>query len=379
MRKGHLKAIAVLSATLSFVTVAGAAHERVERRLTLDEAIGERVPVRFENLLGSIRLRGGGEAGHVKVEAKVVAEGETEEQAQELADAIRLERRDDDDHPLIHVAYPVDDYTAFKIPRAETDNPISRWVTPLLKKFNKSTVSTVYDGESVALGQSKGARGLAVHLTITVPHDVHATMRQSMGSVECDLLRGHLEIENLEGHINLGRLYGTLQARTAGGDLSILTFKGDRARIQTASGSVQVVDVAADELHLRTTSGTIEGRAIKTDAMNVEADSGGIELAEVEARRFSIHTESGNVDLAARLQRTQQATIESVSGDVTLRVGKLAPFDLEANTDSGSVKALDGSFKVEQKEKTDATVHRGTGGADLDVKTASGTVVLKTR
>jgi DUF4097 and DUF4098 domain-containing protein YvlB len=273
----------------------------------------------------------------------------------------------------------VDTYTAFRMPREETSNPIARWVGPLLKKFNKTTVATVYDGHTVELGQSKGAMGLAVHLTITVPHDVHASMRQFMGSVECDLLRGNLEIENTEGQVDLGRLYGTLRARTGGGDLSILSFKGDRAAIQSASGTVQVVDVVAGELELKTTSGAIQGHSIRSEAMSIEADSGGIALAGVDTRRFSINTGSGDVDLGALLNRTREASIRSLSGDVTLRVGPLAPFDLAARTESGTVKAESTSFAVEQKEKAEATVRRGTGGADLEVTTTSGSVVLKTR
>ena len=63
---------------------------------------------------------------------------------------------------------------------------------------------------------------------------------------------------------------------------------------------------------------------------------------------------------------------------MTLRVGTLSPFDLEARSESGSIKA-DGTFEVAQQDKTEAMIHRGTGGADLNVATASGAVVLKTR
>ena len=79
------------------------------------------MPVAFENLIGSITLKGGGNPGRVKVEAQVIAEGETAEQAQALADSIRLDRTNADGGAVIHVAYPVNDYTAFKMPREETD------------------------------------------------------------------------------------------------------------------------------------------------------------------------------------------------------------------------------------------------------------------
>jgi DUF4097 and DUF4098 domain-containing protein YvlB len=371
-------AIAVLCTVLFVVTTAGAAHERVEKTLLLEEAVSAQELVRFENLLGSVTVRGGGEPGQVKVEARVVAEADTEQQAETLADSIRLERRDGDEGAVLHVSFPVDDYAAFRMPREEHDNRIARWVAPLLKKFNKKTVGAVYDGRAVQVGQSKGAMALAVHVSVVLPYDVHSSVRQFMGSVECDRLRGELDIENIEGPVELGRVYGTLNARTGAGDLTVLSFRGERADIQTASGTVEVVDIAADELSLRTGSGPIRGRQIKSEAMTVDAQSGAVELEELDTRQFRITSGSGDVDLETRLQRTREATIRSESGDVTLRVGTLAPFDLEARSESGSVKA-DGPFEVAQREKTEATVHRGTGGANLEVATTSGTVVLKTR
>ena len=54
----------------------------------------------------------------------------------------------------------------------------------------------------------------------------------------------------------------------------------------------------------------------------------------------------------------------------------MAPFDLQARSESGSVKA-DGTLEIAQQEKTAATIYRGTGGAALEVTTTSGAVVLK--
>jgi hypothetical protein len=363
---------------LGVVTAAGAAHERVEKTLLLEESVSAQELVELENLLGSVTLRGGGDPGQVKVEARVVAEADTAEQAQSLADSIRLERRDGDDGALLHVSFPVDDHTAFRMPREERNNRIARWVEPLLKKFNKTTVAAVYDGRTVQVGQSKGAMALAVHVSVVLPHGVHSSVRQFMGSVDCDRLRGDLVIENVEGHVELGRVYGKLDARTGAGDLTVLSFRGERANIQTSSGTIEMVDIAADELSLRTGSGPIRGREIKSDALTVDAQSGEVELGELDSRRLHVTSGSGDVDLDTMLQRTREATIRSGSGDVTLRVGTLAPFDLEARSESGSVKA-DGPFEVAQQEKTEATIRRGTGGAALDVATTSGAVVLKTQ
>ena len=72
----NLGTIVFLSATLGLATTAGATYERIERNVVLDEGLRGGTPIEFENLIGSITLKGGGDPGRIKVEAQVIAEGE---------------------------------------------------------------------------------------------------------------------------------------------------------------------------------------------------------------------------------------------------------------------------------------------------------------
>jgi hypothetical protein len=373
------RALISILATLLVVLGPGPASargpERHETTWTDEEPLSGASGFRLENLLGSVEVRGGGAPGVVRIEARVIAEAETEEQARELAGAVRLERVGDEGGPHLRVGYPVDSHASFRLPK-DGQGMISRWLTPLLRK---KTVAALYAGRTVQLGQSKGAVGLAVHLSVTVPHDLRTSVRQFMGSVDCELVRGDLEIENVEGKVTTGRIYGNLSARTGGGDVSVLTAKGGLVEVQTRSGGMELVDVTADELRLHTESGRIEGRKLQADALNVDADSGAVELDELDGRQLAVATGSGDIVVGARLQRTREGSIRSGSGDVRLTVGGVAPFDLRARSDSGSVKAQGTAFEIAQSDKNTASVSRGSGGADLEVHTGSGAVVLLSR
>lgn len=350
------------------------AVERVEKTLTHEEAVARGGSLGLENLLGSVTVRGGGTPGKVLVEALVVAEAKTPEEARALADAIHLSRRRSGKPVLVHVAFPVERYTAFRLPRQEGQKVLSKWLAPLL---GRNSVAAVYDGRAVQLGRSKGAVALAVHLKVTLPNDIHSSIRQFMGSVQCTLVRGRLELENVEGKMVVSRIYGGLRARTGGGDVSVLTAKGEQVFLHTGSGNMELIDVNVDEVLLQTGSGHIKGEALTVGHLAVQATAGNVDLDDLDSRTFQITTGSGNVNLGTRLQRTRKASIQSASGDVILRVGNIAPFDLQFETDSGSVKAKGLSLEAAQEGGSVPRLRRGTGGVDLRVTTGSGEVILR--
>jgi hypothetical protein len=363
-------------AVLVLVLAAGAAAalERAERELELEQALADGSRLAVENLIGSMTVRSGRQPGVVTVNAQVVAEADGREQANALLDSIRLETRQGADGPLIHVAYPVDDQTAFRMPRSETAGLIAKWVPPLL---HKKTVAVHYDDRLVQVGKAKGASAVAVHLVITLPLETRASFTQTVGTIHCSGLRADVGLEVVEGTVLAEQLYGGLQARTASGELTVLKFRGERFDLQTSSGNMELVDVEARDSMLRSASGTISGREIRADSMTVDTATGDVSLADLETGSLKLSTEAGKVDLASELQRTREASIRSSTGDVTLRVGSLAPFMLEARTEKGSFKNRGVQLEVIDEDERGASLRRGSGGAEVEVATVSGEVVVR--
>jgi DUF4097 and DUF4098 domain-containing protein YvlB len=103
--------------------------------------------------------------------------------------------------------------------------------------------------------------------------------------------------------------------------------------------------------------------------LRVETDTGNVELDDVKPESFEVITASGNVELGMPLARTRNGSIESGSGDVTLRVGRLAPFDLLARTQSGTVKTQDLEVELLAQDEEGSRYRRRNGGIDLRVTT----------
>ena len=146
--------------------------------------------------------------------------------------------------------------------------------------------------------------------------------------------------------------------------------------LQTGSGEIEVLEVDARQLSLLSGSGIIHGSGIKAGALRVESDSGSVKLDDVEPDSFEVITASGNIELGMPLARTRNGSIESGNGDVTLCVGRLAPFDLLARTGSGAVKIQELELDLLAQDEQGARYRRRNGGIDLRVTTGGKGKVL---
>lgn len=369
----HALSLAVVFAVAAVALPATAKIESAERTVTREDTLVSGTTLAVENLLGSLEVQGGGLAGRIRVEARVVVEAETKEKADEIALGFDVVRRDTPGVATLHVTFPTDRYTVFRAPRGD-GNVFQRYVAPLLKR---DKIAVDYDGRTVEIANGKGALAAAVHLKIVVPTEIAGVFKQVAGTLRGSRLRGSLRFESMAARVTIEQVYSELVARTGGGALTVRTFKGDRIELESGSGDMDLEDVQAKDAVFRSTSGAIRGARIVASAIAVRSGSGDVELAEVDPATVRIETDSGGVLLATRLKNTREAAIRSGSGDVTLRVGDVTPFTLDAKTRSGSVSTRGvEDLKVEEQAKNAARYRRGTGGPNVAIETVSGGVTL---
>ena len=375
-RERVLLLVVLLLATLAaFSSPSFGATERVERTIQHEARTPKGSRLLLENLIGSLTVRADKTAGKTRIEATVVVEAESKDVAQQLADAIAIGSTAEDGRTVLRVDYPLDRHSALRLPRSEKDGFMDRWVTPLVRK---STVSAVYQGHTVEIGQQKGAASVAVHVNVTLPLDVDAACRQVVGALHVVGVRGSFTLEAVEGEILAEQIYGKLDVRTGGGEVLVRKFSGQDFRLQTASGNVTLVEVQADQATLIAGSGTIEGQAITSSKLSAESGVGAVRLIGLDAERFHVASETGEIDIAAKITRTREASLKSTAGDVTLRVNPTTPFELRAASETGSVKYRDLAAEVVEEEKNSLHLVRGSGGgAALVVNTGKGEVLVR--
>jgi DUF4097 and DUF4098 domain-containing protein YvlB len=110
----------------------------------------------------------------------------------------------------------------------------------------------------------------------------------------------------------------------------------------------------------------------------IDSASGDVKLGAVEPTTAEVTTESGKVDLASYLKHLRDAVIRTATGDVTLRVGDLTHFDLQAESKSGMVKTLGGvTLALVAQDGRTTRLQHGQGGTDLRVSAPEGSVTVR--
>jgi hypothetical protein len=359
---------------VSLVCGSSLALEGAEKNLVIERPVGKGDSVIVENLLGSVRVVPAESPGSVRVEAQIVAEAKTLEEARALVESIRLEPRREGQTTRFHVEYPVERFESFRPPKPGMKGMIRRWTAPVLR--GSSTVE--YDGRVVQVGSERKATGLAVHLTVTLPYELSASVRQSVGSIEARALRGRLRLETVDGDIAVDRCYGVVQAESQRGEVRVSSFQGAKLDVTTQEGNMELADVRADTTRLRTGTGAIRGARLTAGDLIIDSASGDVKLGAVEPTTAEVTTESGKVDLASYLKHLRDAVIRTATGDVTLRVGDLAHFDLQAESKSGMVKTLGGvTLALVAQDGRTTRLQHGQGGTDLRVSAPEGSVTVR--
>ncbi len=357
----------------SLLAPAPAAGERAEEQLETRVELPSSSVLHVSNLLGSIVVEGGGAPGAIEITATVVAEAKTEQEARRLARSVSWAQQSDPEATRVRVEFPLDAGSAYRFPRSDGKNLISRWISPLLQR---GSYEANYHGRPVQVGKVKGALPLAAHVRIVLPPDATVRVDQVAGDVECRRLRGRVAVVTGQGAVRALQAYGALDLQ-AGGSIEVKSFRGETLDVRTTSEGVELLDLQVSEIRLTTDGGRIRGERINADELVVESADGGVDLAELESESLEVSTGSGSVELATRLRRARRAAIRTVSGSVSLQVATLSSFDLETETPSGEVQVRGLPLDLLEQDGARSRYQYRSGGAALRITTDSGKVTLR--
>ena len=328
--------------------------------------------VEFENLLGSIEVLPQAQGRDVRIRAHVVCEASEAAEARRLAQEVQLVRSDEGGKVKWSVTYP--DARLFRMPKTGVASLYSKWLAPIVKR---KTISTRYDGRAVEIGNARGATALSVTVKLEVPMDLNLSVVQHVGTVEANGIRGSVTLHVKEGELHAGRLFGDLHVMTEGASARVWSFIGDNLNVETGSGNIELVEIRSDTVRIDSARGPVNGNKIESTHLEASTGSGKVLLEGLEPESMEISSDTGDVELATELKKTKDATIRSATGNVTVRLGTFASFQMEATSTEGAVKGSGVNVDIDQFEKNTAKLARGNGGANLSVESQSGQIVIR--
>jgi len=168
---------------------------------------------------------------------------------------------------------------------------------------------------------------------------------------------------------------GALSAESVSGDMKLEDHDYEQLMLKTTPGDIEVDSVKAARLDARTTSGDASVRKLTTEHVEFYSVSGDVDMRAItgDAR---VHTTSGDVELSfARAPGT--VAVETISGDVRLRMPSDAGFTLDARSTSGEVTCdfpitITGSHKGVGENSLAGQV--GSSKGNITVRTLSGDI-----
>ncbi len=201
-------------------------------------------------------------------------------------------------------------------------------------------------------------RNIAIDYEITVPENTRIQTRTGSGDQTLENLRGTFDLESGSGDMRLHDLNGDLRFHTGSGNVEARNVSGP-VMARAGSGDIRIEQNGKADVDVQTGSGNIELRGVQ-GGLHAEAGSGDITIEGRQSAGWQVRTGSGNVQL---------------------RLASDAAFNLEANTNSGSVVVdqpvtMTVQGKVQESRKAVTGTVRG-GGPLLAVHTGSGDVHIE--
>lgn len=354
-----------LLAVIAFVPPC--AQAEAERTLRAQLPGASTRPFAVENLLGSMRVTSGS-SDAVVVVAIVHAEDDA------LASAVRLEEvRGDGGVRTLRVRYPSTP-RVLRYPR-RARNGGHEWNGLL---FFGDANSERYDGRRYRVSPHRGTL-LYADVEIQVPARVaEAIFVERVGELRAEGLEGKLSFRVSSADLRLDRLRGEVDVSGSSGDIRASNISG-AWRSHLSSGDCALEKFEGSSAAFHTSSGDVMVRGLVADRLSIETSSGDAHIRDGDVRELDAEASSGDLSFDSAGQRLARATVHSSSGDVQLALAADTSFRAEADQSSGDMRVRfeDGERRYRRRELV--SFRRGTGGADIRVRTSSGDFTIGPR
>ncbi|MFI6507513.1 DUF4097 family beta strand repeat-containing protein [Streptosporangium sp. NPDC050855] len=149
----------------------------------------------------------------------------------------------------------------------------------------------------------------------------------------------------------------------------------DRTSVKSVSGDI-VLDGVSGEISADTVSGDTESRGLVGD-LSFKSLSGDLTVAQGKPRRLSATTVSGRITADLELPPTGHVTMNSVSGDIVVRLPNAVETDVKIRSTTGRIETtFTGLDHSAQAGMSALTGRIGGGMASLSAHTVSADVTL---
>lgn len=217
-----------------------------------------------------------------------------------------------------------------------------------------------------------GSRSLRYR--ISMPSGAQADIHTASGEIDVAGLSGAVSLASSSGDVRAGDLTGGLTVGTTSGEVQLHDIAG-KLNVESISGDVKLENGKIDGATVSTTSGevTLDGVA---GALKLSSVSGDIHVREARAGQLDLSTTNGEIEYEGSLARAGTNKLDTISGDVNLRLPEASSFRLDASTVSGDLSSEFDLHDAQTARRSLGGV-AGAGSATLTIGTTSGDISIE--
>src|SRR6267378_3879765 len=175
------------------------------------------------------------------------------------------------------------------------------------------------EGHEVRItGRGRDGLEAFADLRVSVPAGKGIALFLGVGKVFVSNVNGSIRVYVASADVAADRIRGTLRVETGSGNVDLRTASGD-VNLETGSGNVTLTDAKAANLYVETGSGDIEATGTSADELSFGTGSGNVNVALTATfRSVSIETGSGDVTLKVPPTTGAEVDLDTGSGDIDL-------------------------------------------------------------
>jgi DUF4097 and DUF4098 domain-containing protein YvlB len=155
------------------------------------------------------------------------------------------------------------------------------------------------DINASALAPSTQPHDVEANFQLTVPEETELQLKTQTGLIYVEQVNGDMKLQSVAGDVHLKEVSGYIIVRTAGGSL-ICTMCGGKLEFTSISGNVQVLQPSLTSVNVMTTTGNIlyDGDFLRTGLYTMNSGRGLVEVRFSGSNSFDLNAQTniGTVD-----------------------------------------------------------------------------------
>jgi hypothetical protein len=231
------------------------------------------------------------------------------------------------------------------------------------------------NGDIIKIGHTTDAglrREVSIHYDVVVPAETRLNAGTGSGSVTIEGIAGPVDASAGSGAITAAGIGGDVRAVAGSGEIEVRAIKGN-VRLAASSGPIHAVDLAGS-LRAATGTGAIEAADIGSGEVEVETCSGRIDLRNILGP-VRAHSASGQIRMEC-VESGGRCFLETVSGNITVRLPSTAKVEIDARTVSGVIRS-GRPITIRGTGKRGLPTKGKSGGAGFEITTVSGNIEIE--